>query len=91
MISLDFSNITLKLGQKDGKTTVFDPVRKKWLVLTPEEHVRQYLLQYLVGAMEYPIALLAVEKMIKVGNMNKRRLISWSITGITNQVDAGRV
>lgn len=72
MILTDFSGIHLRLRQADGKATIFDPVRKKWLVLTPEEHVRQYMLGYLVQALGYPASLLAVEKTIKVGNMNKR-------------------
>ncbi len=72
MITLDLSNLQLKLQQQDGRTKVFDPIRKKWLVLTPEEHVRQYILQHLVEKMQYPTLLLSVEKMIQVGNVNKR-------------------
>ena len=72
MLSLDFSGIQLKLTQKEGKTCVFDPVRKKWIILTPEEHVRQYLVAYLTGIMQYPAALMAVEKTLKVGSMSKR-------------------
>jgi hypothetical protein len=72
MIYLDFSEISLKLKPAGDKTTVFDPTRKKWVVLTPEEHVRQYLLQYLIHVLHYPAALVAVEKNIKVGTLNKR-------------------
>lgn len=72
MLSLNFSNISLKLAQKEGKTCVFDPVRKKWLVLTPEEHVRQHMLSYMIEVMHYPPALMAVEKTIKAGNLTKR-------------------
>jgi hypothetical protein len=72
MISIDFSNIQLKLQQVDGKTNVFDPVRKKWIILTPEEHVRQYILQHLIDIMQYPASLIAVEKTIQVGEMSKR-------------------
>ncbi len=72
MISLDFTGISLRLQTTEGKTKVFDPVRKRWLVLTPEEHVRQYLLQYLAGVMQYPASLLSVEKTIAVGKMSKR-------------------
>jgi hypothetical protein len=72
MIPLNFSNIQLKLRQTDGKTTVFDPVRKKWLVLTPEEHVRQYMIRYMIDVLQYPAALFAVEKLIQVGELNKR-------------------
>jgi hypothetical protein len=72
MISFDLSNIQLKLRQVEGKTSVFDPIRKRWIILTPEEHVRQYVIQHLTGCMQYPASLLAVEKTIMVGNLKKR-------------------
>jgi hypothetical protein len=72
MIALDFSGIELKLKQEEGRTLVFDPMRKKWLVLTPEEHVRQYLLLYLSEKMDYPAGMMSVEKQVRVGDMNKR-------------------
>ena len=72
MIQPDFSGVALKLRKTEGKTTVYDPIRKKWVVLTPEEHVRQYMLQYLTGTMQYPAALIAVEKTIQVGPRTKR-------------------
>ena len=72
MILIDFSNIKLKLQQSDGRTNVFDPVRKKWVVLTPEELVRQYTVRYLIEDLQFPASLLAVEKTIKVGNLSKR-------------------
>ena len=72
MIPLDFSNIQLNLRRTGEKTTVFDPVRKKWIILTPEEHVRQYIIQYISGVMQYPLPLIAVEKTILVGKLNKR-------------------
>jgi hypothetical protein len=68
----DFTGITLKLEQKEGVTRVLDPIRKRWIVLTPEEHVRQYLLHYLIHQLQYPQSLIAVEKTIKVGNLLKR-------------------
>ena len=72
LIHLDYSTIKLKLRPAGDKTTVFDPVRKKWVVLTPEEHVRQYLIGYLIEAMHYPATLLAVEKNIAVGKLPRR-------------------
>lgn len=72
MLSLDFSGIILKLKQEGGKPYVWDPVRKIWVVLTPEEHVRQYLLLYFIDVLRYPASLIAVEKKIQVGNMSKR-------------------
>lgn len=72
MVTLDLSELRLRLQQEAEKTLVFDPVRKKWLKLTPEEHVRQYILQFLLQRLQYPASLIAVEKKILVGKMNKR-------------------
>jgi hypothetical protein len=72
MIQLDISDIQLQLRDSDGKTQVFDPVRKRWLILTPEEHVRQYIIQVLTRKLNYPAALLSVEKQIEVNGMVKR-------------------
>ena len=72
MINIDLTSTILKLRQAEGKTSVFDPVRKKWLLLTPEEHVRQCLIGHLVEVMKYPTSLLAVEKSIEVGNVTRR-------------------
>jgi len=72
MITLNFTGVALKLKKDDGTTRVFDPIRKKWLVLTPEEHVRQHILHYMVHVAQYPAAMLAVEKQIKINNRIKR-------------------
>lgn len=72
MITLDIQDIKLQLKQDSGKTLVFDPIRKRWFILTPEEHVRQYIIQVMLGKMNYPPALLSVEKQITVGSMTKR-------------------
>lgn len=72
MIQLNLSDIQLKLRHHDGKTSVFDPVRKKWIILTPEELVRQYMLKYLSVVLQYPVSLMSVEKTIAVGKLNKR-------------------
>ncbi|MCB0696545.1 MAG: type I restriction enzyme HsdR N-terminal domain-containing protein [Chitinophagaceae bacterium] len=72
MLQIDFTGISLRLKKENSKTLVFDPIRKKWVVLTPEEHVRQFLLQYFIEYMRYPASLIAVEKKILVGSMDKR-------------------
>lgn len=72
MIRIDISAIQLRLRKEEGATQVYDPIRKKWLVLTPEEHVRQYLLQYFIDSLQYPTALIAVEKQITLGTLTKR-------------------
>ena len=42
------------------------------MALTPEEWVRQNLLQYLIQVCKYPVELIAIEKTIQLGSLNKR-------------------
>ena len=56
----------------DNKTVVFDPLRKEYVALTPEEQVRQKMLHYLVETRKVPAGLIAVEYSIKVNNLPKR-------------------
>lgn len=51
---------------------IFDAVRKRWVVLTPEEWVRQNFLQYIIHVKKYPSSLIAVEKEISLGELKKR-------------------
>jgi hypothetical protein len=57
---------------EDNKTKVFDPIRKIYCALTPEEEVRQKMLYYLVEVKKYPAGLIAVEYSIKVNALPKR-------------------
>lgn len=58
--------------QAQAKDQIFDPFRKKWVALTPEEWVRQNILQYLIQVCQYPTALIAIEKSIQLGELTKR-------------------
>jgi len=62
----------LKTKLVEGTTQVFDQVRKKYLVLTPEEWVRQHLIHYLHQEKNYPLGLMGVEKMVKYNGMQTR-------------------
>ncbi len=68
MISLPLLDSPLQTRTVDGAVQVFDPVRKSWVALTPEEHVRQLLLQYMIRHLEYPPALMAVERGLSFGH-----------------------
>ena len=57
---------------EDNKVKVFDPIRKIYCTLTPEEEVRHKTLYYLVEVKKYPAGLIAVEYSIKVNNLPKR-------------------
>ena len=72
MIVLHYPSYPFKIKAINGKDQVFDPFRKIWVVLTPEEWVRQNILQYLVQSCKYPSSLIAVEKSIQLGELTKR-------------------
>jgi hypothetical protein len=55
-----------------GKYYVFDPIRKKKLLLTPEEWVRQHVIHYLVNSLNYPGSLISLEKGLKYNALQKR-------------------
>lgn len=61
-----------KTSSVDNKTVVFDPLRKQYVALTPEEQVRQKMLHYLVEVRKVAAGLIAVEYSIKVNNLPKR-------------------
>ena len=57
---LNFPESSLKLKYDNLKPFVFDNIRKKWLLLTPEEWVRQHLVNYLVTHKNYPSSLISL-------------------------------
>lgn len=72
MIKIEFPKEQPKIRQRLGTNEIFDIIRKKWLVLTPEEWVRQNILQFLLLKKDYPASLIAIEKEIKLGELKKR-------------------
>jgi len=72
MLKLSFPDYQFCLKNKENKTHIFDLVRKKFVVLTPEEWVRQHTLHYLTTALKYPISHINVEKELIVNNLKKR-------------------
>lgn len=69
---LNLPQKSLQLRKKEDKTEVFDILRKKWVVLTPEEKVRQYFAHYLIDFKKYPPGLLAVEYSLEVNSLKRR-------------------
>ena len=69
---LNFPTYDFKLIKQDSKIYIFDIVRKKYILLNPEEWVRQHVLHYLITEKKYPVNLIAVEKQLII-NQNKRR------------------
>ena len=61
-----------KTETRNGKTFVFDPVRQKMVALTPEEKVRQTVINYLVEKKGVPLRLMASEHLVRVNGMAQR-------------------
>ncbi len=71
-MQLNLPQFTYKTKKIGELVYILDVFRKKYVVLTPEEWVRQHLLHYLVNELGYPKAAIAVEKQFKVGAKKKR-------------------
>ncbi|MCO5934291.1 type I restriction enzyme HsdR N-terminal domain-containing protein [Mucilaginibacter sp. RB4R14] len=61
-----------KLTDDNGQLTLFDELRKKNIILTPEEWVRQHFVQYLIGQKQYPKSLIKLEGGLRLHGMAKR-------------------
>lgn len=72
MQKLNFPSYAFELKSSENKTLIFDIVRKKYVILTPEEWVRQHVVHFLLKEKNYPISLIAVEKQIKINKRVKR-------------------
>ncbi len=69
---LNLPDFELKLKEEASQTWVYDPIRKKYVVLTPEEWVRQHFINYLIHHLGYPRALIKVESGLSVNAMARR-------------------
>ena len=72
MQKLNFPNFDFKITIKNQKKYIWDVVRKKYVMLTPEEWVRQHSIQYLIQIKNYNPNWIAVEKQITVKQLSKR-------------------
>ena len=61
-----------KTEEREGRTWVYDPLRRRFVALTPEEEVRQKMLYLLVEHLKVPAGLIAVEYSLKVNGLDKR-------------------
>ena len=72
MIKIEYPKYQFKIKKENSIEFIFDAFRKRWIVLTPEEWVRQNILQYLTAIKNYPAKLIAIEKEISLGELKKR-------------------
>lgn len=71
-MKLNFPEYNFKVKTANNANYVFDIIRKKYVVLTPEELVRQHLLWYLIHEKNYPASLIAIEKGLNISGLRKR-------------------
>lgn len=72
MQPLNLPPYSVRTTQRNGRTLIFDFLRRRYITLTPEEWVRQHFTHYLVEHLGYPAGLLANEVALKVGNVTRR-------------------
>jgi len=72
MINLNLPSYSFKIKNKENKLYIFDIIRKKNIMLTPEEWVRQHFIHYLIEEKKYPKSLIAIEKQLTINNLLKR-------------------
>ena len=72
MQKLNLSEYTFRFKKEENKTYIFDDFRKKYVVLTPEEWVRQNFLMYLISELDFPKSLISVEAGLKLYKRLKR-------------------
>lgn len=72
MTVLNLPPFDAKIAVKDGKNTIFDVIRRRYVALTPEEWVRQHFVHFLLEHKGYPQALMANEVQVELNGMKKR-------------------
>jgi hypothetical protein len=71
-MQLNFPTYKFKTKREQDINYVFDIIRKKYVVLTPEEWVRQHIVHYLITEKKYPQSLIALERGLTVNGRKKR-------------------
>lgn len=71
-VPLNLPSYPLRIKQENTGTYIFDEIRKKFLLLTPEEWVRQNLVQFLIRDKKYPRSLIKLEGGLKLNSLQKR-------------------
>lgn len=70
--SLNLPQYSFRIKTERQRKYIFDNIRKRYVVLTPEEWVRQNLVTWLVREKGYPLSLIAVEMPLRVNRMERR-------------------
>lgn len=71
-MQLQFSKYDFTIKLENNVQCIFDVIRKKYIILTPEEWVRQHILHFLLTDYKFPKALISIEKQLTVNELAKR-------------------
>ncbi len=69
---LNFPKFDYRFKSTENKVSIFDIIRKKFVILQPEEWVRQHCIHYLISEKRYPKSLINVEKELTINGLKKR-------------------
>jgi hypothetical protein len=69
---LNFPKFEYRFKSTENKVSIFDVIRKKFIILQPEEWVRQHCVHYLINDKNYPKSLINVEKELTINGLKKR-------------------
>lgn len=72
MQELNFPKFSFRIKNRENKPAIFDEIRKKFVMLQPEEWVRQHCIKFLLNKKKFPKSLLNVEKELSYNNLKKR-------------------
>ncbi len=72
MFALNLPQYPIKVTKRDGRTVIFDALRRKYVTLTPEEWVRQHFVHYLISQKGYPQGLIGNEISLNLNGTAKR-------------------
>jgi hypothetical protein len=69
---LNLPQYSFKISGKEGAEMILDPIRRRYVKLTPEEWVRQNFVQYLITEGKYPAGLLGIEVFFRLNKLKRR-------------------
>ncbi|WP_394971767.1 type I restriction enzyme HsdR N-terminal domain-containing protein [uncultured Croceitalea sp.] len=72
MLPLNFKKYSFRIKNSENRIYIFDTIRKRFVVLQPEEWVRQHVIHFLVEEKKYPRSIINVEKQITLNSLKKR-------------------
>ena len=72
MQDLNFPKFEYRFKNTENKVSLFDVIRKKFVILQPEEWVRQHCIHYLIVHKKYPKSLINIEKELTINGLKKR-------------------